>query len=246
MLTANTYAGDALSAGLQQRIGAGSGILAATMVDMESLDDSSAFGRMSMQQIGSRVAQHGFKVQDVRLTEAMRMDIRQGEFMLSRDTTRILAQDYDAHAVLVGVYSRSTDKVFISVRAIRLDDAAVIAAYEYYLPKDGDVQTLLSGSASGKPAGDPLAKYSRRSKVSGDPTAPGPAVAAPVASNRSAPAPRQTPAPPPMSKAPAPVRSVAPAAPTPAPQAHAVPFEKDAPYIPDSYQAPSGGVPVTP
>lgn len=260
MLTANTYAGDVLSAELLQRIGSGSGILAATMADMEDLDDSSPFGRTSMQQVGSRVAQHGFKVLDVRLTDAMRMDLRKGEFMLSRDTARILAKEYNAHAVLVGLYSRSDDKIFVSVRAIRLDDAAIIGAYEYWLPREGDVRAMLTNRKIG---GEGLiSKYTRRSKVSGTQpdvgcgapvvtassvqTARPKAAAAPAprpAARKSAPRPRKAPA---AKPAPAPVMA------QPAPVRPAQPCEeKDAPgpdmrYPPESYEAPSGGVPINP
>ena len=149
MLTANTYAGDALSAMLLQRVSSGGGILVATMVDMENLDASSPFGRAAMQQIASRVAQHGFKVVDVRLTNEMYMELKNGEFMLSRNTTRLLARDHDAHAVLVGIYSRSAARVFISTRVIRLADNAVIGAYEYYLPLSDDTRYML-GNTAGK------------------------------------------------------------------------------------------------
>jgi TolB-like protein len=169
MLTANTYAGDALSAILLQRVGSGSGILTATMVNMEDMDASSPFGRTAMQQIGSRVAQHGFKVIEVRLTNEMRMELKNGEFMLSRDTARLLARDHDAHAVLVGVYSRSATRVFISTRVIRLVDNAVIAAYEYYLPLSNDAGYLLGNSLNspdgGKSADALWSQYARRGQA---------------------------------------------------------------------------------
>jgi hypothetical protein len=262
MLTANTYAGDVLSVELLQRLGSGSGILAATMADMEELDDSSPFGRTSMQQVGSRVAQHGFKVLDVRLTDAMRMDLRKGEFMLSRDTARILAKEYNAHAVLVGLYSRSDDKIFVSVRAIRLDDAAIIGAYEYWLPKEGDVRAMLTNRKIG--GEDLISKYTRRSKVSGTQPdvgcgapvvtassvqkAPPKAAAAPAprpAARKSTPRPRKT-------SAPKPAAASVVARPAPAPVRPAQPCEeKDTPgpdmrYPPESYEAPSGGVPIKP
>ncbi len=250
MLTANTYAGDAISAELLQRIGSGSGILAATMADMENLDDSAPFGRTSMQQIGSRVVQHGFKVLDVRLTDSMRMDLKQGEFMLSHDTTRIMAKEYDAHAVLVGLFSRSADRVFVSVRAIRLDDAAVIAAYEYFLPRVGDVQTLLSESRNGG-GGQSLDRWTRRSRV----TSKEPALGVGYAGGAGTPATRSS-----VERAPAsgPSMAAQPSAVKTAPcppvrtQVSQPVMEKDAPapdlnYLPESYTAPgSGGVGIDP
>ena len=146
MLTANTYAGDALASMLLRRAGPGKGILVTSFVNMENIETSSAFGRMSMQQVSSRVAQHGFTVLEVRLANALTMDRKQGELMLTRDSAKLLEANHDAHAVLVGVYSRTADKIFISARVIRLADTAVIASYEYYLPLIGDVRYLLQSS----------------------------------------------------------------------------------------------------
>ena len=146
MLSGNTQAGDALGDMLLPKVGSGGGILVTTMVDMENFDKSSAFGRASMQQIGSRLSQHGFKVLEPRLGSTLRFEKRQGEFMLTRDSMKLLANDYDAHAVLVGTYSEGKDKLFLSVRVVRLGDSAILGAYEYYLPKNEDVEALMGVS----------------------------------------------------------------------------------------------------
>ncbi len=171
MLTANTYAGDAIAAMLLQRTGSGSAILSTSMARMDNLNESSSFGRISMQQVASRVAQHGFKIVDVRLSDTLRVNER-GEFMLTRDTARLLSQQYEAHAVLTGVYTQSGNRVFVSVRALRLSDSAVIAAYEYYLPLNGDTQFLLSNSGGGSggsaaASGDAIwSRYATRGQAS--------------------------------------------------------------------------------
>lgn len=146
MLSGNTQAGDALGDMLLLKVGSGSGILMTTMVDLENFDKSSALGRASMQQIGSRLSQHGFKMLEARLGSNLRFEKRQGEFMLTRDSLKVLADTYDAHAVMVGTYSESKDKVFLSVRVVRLQDSAVLGAYEYYLPKNEDVEALMGVS----------------------------------------------------------------------------------------------------
>jgi hypothetical protein len=153
LLTVNTYAGDALSSMLLQRAGVDSGILATSLVRLDALDATSSFGRLTGQQIASRIAQHGFMVLDIRLTSALALT-REGEFMLSRDMGRLLAATYDAHAVLVGTYSHSGEKIFVSVRVLRLTDGAVLAAYEYYLPFGGDTARLLGPGTEGGPSVD--------------------------------------------------------------------------------------------
>jgi hypothetical protein len=171
MLSANTYAGDAVAGMLLKRMSSGRSIVSTSMVEMDKLEQSSTFGRVAMQQVASRVAQHGFRVVDVRLTEAMIIN-NNGEFMLSRDVCKVLADRHDAYAALVGVYTPAGSRVYVSVRALRLSDAAVIAAYEYYLPYGGDVASLMSarsGAYVTAGSGEPLwSRYAGRGQAFAD------------------------------------------------------------------------------
>ncbi|MDR2160896.1 MAG: hypothetical protein LBO77_01985 [Desulfovibrio sp.] len=212
LLTANTYAGDALSSMLLQRVDMGSGILATSLVRLDTLDDTSSFGRLAGQQIASRIAQHGFLVLDVRLTHALTVS-KEGEFMLSRDMGRLLAAEYNAHAVLVGTYSPSGNKIFVSARVLRLADGAALAAYEYHLPYDSDAASLLAKSGiaaadavwrrytargqafAAQPAAPPRAAqaagHAARNPAAPAPSAPRPAISG--GSAAGAPLPEQTP-----------------------------------------------------
>ena len=196
MLTAHTYAGDALASMLLQRTGEGSGILVTSLVRLDTLDDNTDFGKLSAQQIASRIAQHGFMVMDIRLTQSLVINDR-GEFMLSRDLGKLLAKDYNAHAVLVGTYTHSSNKIFVSVRALRLTDSAVIAAYEYYLPMNGDTAYLLgSQSGPGGSCDSAWKRYSSRGQsFSGGSSQ---AVSAGVSENRPVAAPAPVPSRPPQ------------------------------------------------
>lgn len=145
---ANTFAGDALEHMLRGRVNKTSGVLVATMVNLDNLDETSSFGRLIMQQIGSRLGQYGYRVLDVRLRAdmAIRPD---GEFMLSRNVGQLMQSNYGAEAVLVGTYSVASHNIYCSVRVLRLSDSAEVAAYEYYLPRKGDTARLLRGSGNG-------------------------------------------------------------------------------------------------
>lgn len=165
MLTANIYAGDALSSMLLLRIGSGSSIVAASFVELDNLDQTSGFGRLASQQIGSRIGQHGFRVLEVRMGAELRMDIRQGEFLLTRDSARLLTSEYDAFAALVGVYSSVGDKLFVSARVVRLSDNALLGAYEYYLPMDGDVRQLLAANSGGRGGDAVWSHFGRREQA---------------------------------------------------------------------------------
>ena len=195
MLTANTYAGDAIANMLLKRMGGSSSILTTNLVSMDNLGRTSPFGRMAMQQIGSRVAQHGFRVIDVHLMEAMIIN-EKGEFMLSRDVCKILADKHNAYAVLVGVYTPTGSRLLVSVRALRLSDAAVIAAYEYHLPLGGDTGSLLAagnGQSGTNPAwtayasrGQAFANCTPSTKTATEQKAPATAQKAPAAPAKTA------------------------------------------------------------
>lgn len=161
LLNANTYAADALHAVMASRVSTGSPILVATLADVDNLERSTPFGRVTMQQVASRLGQHGYRVLEVRMGRAMTFS-PQGEFLLSRDATRLMQSEYDAQAALVGTYSVAGGTAYVSLRVVRLDDAAVMAAYEYHLPVRGDARRLMAGQ------GDPWSQYAgRRQAFSG-------------------------------------------------------------------------------
>lgn len=134
MLSANTRAADQLASILAGRMETAYGILTTSLVNMDDLAEAPHFGRMLMQQISSRLSQHGFKMIEARLADTMIIN-KQGEFMLSREAGARLAKEYSAYAVLVGLYSRVGNHLYISTRVLRLGDSAVLAAYEYSLPE---------------------------------------------------------------------------------------------------------------
>lgn len=253
LLTVNTYAGDALHKMLLLRMGSGGGILTTSFVDMHDFEKTSAFGRLTSQQVGSRIGQYGFRVIEARLASTLSMTPRAGEFMLTRETARLLADTYDASAVLVGSYSDQGGNIFVSARVVRLSDNAIMAAYEYALPRDGDVSRLLAGGPSGMDGDGTWSRYASRTPAFG-PGVPAEGYAPKAAASNSA-VPKSAPgvaapsrpvteksggAPPavprhvdPVPRASAPVKKNAPAAPVtaPAPAASAAPrpLGKDAP-----------------
>ncbi|SBV91595.1 conserved exported hypothetical protein [uncultured delta proteobacterium] len=252
MLTANTYAGDALHKMLLLRMSSGGGILTTTFVDMHDFEQTSAFGRVTSQQVGSRLGQYGFRVIEARLAATLTMVPRSGEFMLTRETARLLADTYDAHSVLIGSYSDEGSNIFVSARVVRLADNVIMGAYEYYLPRDGDVARLLAGGNRDGRGGDGVwDRYNRRTPAfaSGasraDTPAPRPASAPQAAARPSAPAHDSGPAVPryvdPNATAAAPVKKTAPAAKAPAAPVARAPV---APVIVPTPSAPAA--PVTP
>lgn len=192
LLTVNTYAGDALHKMLLLRMGSGGGILTTSFVDMHDFGKTSAFGRVTSQQVGSRIGQYGFRVIEARLASTLSMAPRAGEFMLTRETARLLADTYDASAVLVGSYSDQGGNIFVSARVVRLSDNTIMAAYEYALPRDGDVSRLLADGHSGMDGDGTWSRYASRTPAFA-PGVPAEGYAPKAAASRST-APKSAPA----------------------------------------------------
>lgn len=269
MLTVNTFAGDALHKMLLLRMGSNGGILTTSFVDLHDFDKTSAFGRIVSQQIGSRIGQYGFRVIEARLASTLSMTPRAGEFMLTRETARLLEDSYDAGAVLVGTYSDLGNNIFVSARVVRLSDNAIMAAYEYTLPRDADVNRLLTGGGHGIDGDGVWSRHARRTPAFSTGVSPEGTGPAKAANGKSAPkrspveraaapetqggggvvVPRHVdpvPRAPAPAKAPAPAVQAARAAPPPAPAVLspvAAPSTSPAPLAPDKDAPAPAGVP---
>ncbi|BBD07416.1 FlgO family outer membrane protein [Desulfovibrio ferrophilus] len=143
LIAQSHVAADGMIANLESRLPRGVRILAATFVNRDNFDESSAFGRLVAAQYVTRLSQAGFGVMEIRLRSEMGIRVREGEFALSRKTAQYMRQNFDASAILVGDYTVDDAGVFVSSRLVRLDTGVVVAAYDFVVPNQGMVTRLL-------------------------------------------------------------------------------------------------------
>lgn len=118
-------------------------IVAASFVNIDQLMQSSTLGRLIPEYVGSRMAQYGFNIIEIKLRQdSVFIKKDSGEFVLTRDL-RHLNPLQDLHAVLVGTYAVSDQFVFVSARIVRVQDNMLIAGHDYEIPLDSVVRTLL-------------------------------------------------------------------------------------------------------
>jgi TolB-like protein len=117
-------------------------LLTGTFVNINSLEDSSALGRIVADQISSRFAQQGFTMVELRLRRNVFIKTNAGEFMLSREV-RKLSRLHNAAAVIAGTYAVGRNNVYVSARLIRDADNLIIASYDYDLPLGPDTKALM-------------------------------------------------------------------------------------------------------
>jgi TolB-like protein len=144
LLESSYAAADSLGRGLRFRgVSLDESILAASFVNIDDLTKSSTLGRIVSEQIASRLAQHGFKIIEVKLRqESVFIKEGKGEFLLSREVLS-LGATRGAHAVLVGTYAVSRNFIFVSARVVRTEDNSVVTGYDYELPNDATTKSML-------------------------------------------------------------------------------------------------------
>ena len=118
-------------------------LLVATFVDINNLEISSGLGRVIGEQIGSRFAQQGFTVIEIKMRNNIFVREGSGEFALSRSVKEI-SQSHNAAAVIAGTYAIGRQSVFVNARLIRATDNLVLAAYDYVLPLGPDAKALIA------------------------------------------------------------------------------------------------------
>ncbi len=119
-------------------------ILVATVADVDRLETSSSLGRITAEQIASRLGQLGFNVTEVKVrgnlfVQRERGEFKNmgspfgGEFVLSRNIEQI-AVEHNAAAIVAGTYAVGKTHSIISLRAIDVASKRILAGYDYAVP----------------------------------------------------------------------------------------------------------------
>jgi len=117
-------------------------MLVATVVNIDSLSQSSRFGRLVSEQVATRLTQQGFSVVEMKLRHDVYIQEGAGELLLSRDV-RNLSKTHNAQVVVVGNYAIAAGYVYLTLKAVTVADNRVIAAVNYLLPLTENNRAML-------------------------------------------------------------------------------------------------------
>lgn len=117
-------------------------VLVSSLVDVNNVERTSNFGRMLAEQIGSRLAQNGYMVVEVKLRESLYVKEREGEFLLSRRLKDIRTA-HNAQGVVVGTYLVTPNDLYISARIVSAQDARIISSCDVKIPLTEDLKATL-------------------------------------------------------------------------------------------------------
>ncbi|MDD2384253.1 MAG: FlgO family outer membrane protein [Sulfurospirillaceae bacterium] len=118
-------------------------IIMATVVNIDDIENSSTLGRLISEQISARFIQAKMNVIEMKFRENIYMKQNTGELMLTRDIGKI-AKTYSANAVIVGTYAVANSAVYVNIKIINPSTNVAIAATDYVLPMNRDVDDMIS------------------------------------------------------------------------------------------------------
>ena len=116
-------------------------ILTTSFVNLDTLNETSSFGRLIQEQIGARLTRYNFSVKEIHLSNTLKITPEDGEKMLSRDLSEITS-DYPAQAILVGTYSLNNRILYITAKLINPTNRNIISAENYRLCMDDNLLAL--------------------------------------------------------------------------------------------------------
>lgn len=148
--TANKYpllavaqkAADELHEQLKKAVKLPGPLVCATLVNINNLETSSAFGRTITEQISAGLTRNGFQIVEVKYRNGVYVKRSEGELALSREIKELAATS-SAQGVVAGTYSVGKDLVFVNLKVIRQNESTVLASYSFALPLDSNIVALL-------------------------------------------------------------------------------------------------------
>jgi len=120
----------------------GAPVLVSSVVNIDSLEKSSTFGRYLAELIASNFVNLDYQVKEVKLRRSLFVKQEKGEFLLSRDVHKLTAQ-YDAQAVVVGTYAIGKHTVHLNIRLIDAESGLVMSSYVTVFPLGSETRSML-------------------------------------------------------------------------------------------------------
>jgi hypothetical protein len=121
-------AADALYKGARSELQDDATVIYGVFTPAGQPNTSSPFGRMVAEHVASRLVQHGVKVVEIRLREAI--SVRHGgPYALSDDAGDVAAR-VRARAALSGSYAVTADYVLVTARLIDVENGLVMASWD--------------------------------------------------------------------------------------------------------------------
>ncbi|NOU14725.1 MAG: hypothetical protein HOO92_12315 [Methylococcaceae bacterium] len=148
-------------------------IVVSTLLNVDNLNQTSAFGRIVSDQIASAFHDAGHEIIGMELPIDLFILKDGGELALS-DETKAQLRKHQAAVLVGGVYAPGKKNTYVSLRVVDLFSKRVISTYDFSVPMGPDARLLLEPRpvATKTPTTEPTETLDEAAKASPDAEAP--------------------------------------------------------------------------
>ena len=120
-----------------------------TPVNLNSLDETSPLGRQLAEEMAYQFTNLGYSVQELRKGSGLTIT-PEGEFLLTRDTSKLASRKANSAAVLVGTYTLTPRSVRVNMKLLHTPSNEVLAMSSKTIPLSRELRMLASSMAMEK------------------------------------------------------------------------------------------------
>lgn len=116
-------------------------IIVSTLLNVDNLNKTSAFGRIVSDQIASAFHQSGYQVIGMEMPIDLFMMKEDGTLQMS-DETKAMLKHYNASVLVGGVYAPGKRNTYVSLRMVNLNTKNIISSTDFSVPMGPDAKLL--------------------------------------------------------------------------------------------------------
>ncbi len=124
-------------------------VMATVPVNINNLEVSCALARQMSEEVSRWMISKGYRFQELRKGKEIFFQKKQGEMLLTRDTSLLAKRHVSSQTVLAGTYVITPEQVRFSMRLIHTPSNEVIAMGTATVPITPDVRPLLTEETTG-------------------------------------------------------------------------------------------------
>ena len=136
---------------LSQPMAKGSLVVVSTLVNVNDLNQTSAFGRIVSDQIASAFNNSGYRIRGIEMPTMLFVDNEGGMLQLSDETKNTL-KEHGASALVVGEFAAGRRTAYVSLRIVDIKSKNIISSTDFSVPMGPDARVLLKLQQTGEAA----------------------------------------------------------------------------------------------
>ena len=123
-------------------------VVISSFVNVNDLEQTSAFGRMVANQVGTAIFKAGYHIRSMELSTDQFIKTNSGFYQLTAEAKAAL-KSQGASALVFGVFAPGKLTAYVNVRMVDLNSQNVMASTDFMVPMGADAKVLLKSSKSG-------------------------------------------------------------------------------------------------